>query len=126
VHLIWLKIEAAIARAELFDPLHDCATGFLVLQAGSNSDTGKATEMDEIQMLSVAEAPHVGPNFFHRQLSLKRNQSIDAKDSVVEITSAGAIGKAPIPIELSKQKIVHERGGIPEDFRREPSHLDHL
>ena len=82
--------------------------------------------MDEIQMLSVAEAPHVRPNFFHRQLSLKRDQPIDAKDRVIEITSAGAIGEASVRIELSKQKIAHELGGIFEDFRREPSHLEHL
>ena len=96
VHLVRLKIEAAIARAKLFDPLNDRAAGFFVLQTGSSSDARKATEMDEIQMLSVAEAPRVRPNFFHRQLSLKCNQPIDAKDRVIEITSAGAIGEAPV------------------------------
>jgi hypothetical protein len=121
-----LKIEAAIARAKLFDPLDDRAAGSFVLQAGSSSDPRQATEMDEIQMLSVAEAPHVRPNLFHRQLSLKRDHPIDAKDRVIEITSAGTIGEASVRIELSKQKIAHERGGIFEDFRREPSHLEHL
>jgi hypothetical protein len=126
VRLIWLKTEAAIARAKLFDSLNDRTARFFVLQTGSSPDTRQATEMDEIQMLSVAEAAHVRPNFFHRRLSLKRDQPIDAEGRVIEITSARAISEAPVPIELSKQKIAHELGGISEDFRREPSHLDHL
>ena len=126
VHLVRLKIEAAIARAKLFDPLNDRAAGCFALQTGSRSDARKTTEMDEIQMLSVAEAQHVRPNFFHRQLSLKCNQPIDAKDCVIEIASAGAICEAPVSIELSKQKVAHQQGGISEDFRREPSHLEHL
>ena len=82
--------------------------------------------MDEIQMLSVAEAPHVRPNFFHWQLGLKRDQSIYAKDCVIEITSAAAVGEAAVLIELSQQKIAHELGGIFEHFRCETSHLEHL
>src|SRR4029077_3263884 len=107
-----LKIEAPIARAKLFDPLDDRAAGFFVLQAGSSSDPRKATKVDEIQMLSVAEAPHVRPNFFHGQLSLKRDQPIDAKDRVIEIDSSGAISEAAVLIELLEQKIAHELGGI--------------
>jgi hypothetical protein len=64
--LIWLKIEAAIARAKLFDPLEDRATRFFVLQAGGSPGARQATELDEIQMLPVAEAPHVRSNFLHR------------------------------------------------------------
>ena len=126
VHLIRLKIEAAIARAKLLDPLDDCAAGFFVLQAASSSYARQGTEIHEIQMLSVSEAPHVRSNLFHRQLSLKCDQAIDAKDRVIEITSAVAVDEAPVPIELSKQKIARELGGISEDFRREPSHLEHL
>ena len=82
--------------------------------------------MHEIQVLSVAEAPRIRPNFLHRQLSLEGNQPIDAKDRVIEITSAGSISEAPVLVELSKQKIAHELGRIFEDFRREPSHLEHF
>jgi hypothetical protein len=110
----------------LFDPLEDRSAVIFVLQSGRSPDARKATEVDEIQMLSVAEAPQVRPNFFHRQLSLKRDQPIDAKDRVIKITSARAIGEASVRTELSKQKIAHELGGIFEDFRREPSHLEHL
>ena len=59
VQLIWLKVEAAIARAKLFDSLDNCATRFFVLDAGSSSDAREATEMHEIQVLSVAEASRV-------------------------------------------------------------------
>ena len=126
VHLVRLKIEAAIARAKLFDPLNDRAAGSFALQTGSRPDARKTTEMDEIQMLSIAKAPGVGANLFDRKLSLERNQSIDTKDCVVEISSAAAICEAAVSIELSKQKVAHQLGGISEDFRREASHLEHL
>ena len=126
MHLIRQRIEASIARAKLFDPPDDRSAVIFVLQAGSSSDARQATEMDEIQMLSVAEAPRVRANFFHRQLSLKCDQPIDAKDRVIEIASSGAISEAAVLIELLEQKIAHELGGIFEDFRREPSHLEHL
>jgi hypothetical protein len=119
-------MEAAIARAKLFDPLKDRTTRFFVLQVGSSSDARQATEMHEIQVLSVAEGPRIGPNFLHRQLSLEGNQSIEAKDRVIKITSAGSISEAPILRELSPQKIAHEPRRIFEDFRREPSHLEHF
>ncbi len=126
MHLIRQRIEASIARAKLFDPLDDRSAVLFVLQSGRSPDARKATEMDEIQMLSVAEAQRVRPNSLHRQLGLKCHQPIDAKDRVIEIASAGAIGEASVSIELSKQKIAHELGGIFEDSRREPSHLEHL
>jgi hypothetical protein len=82
--------------------------------------------MHEIQVLSLAEGPRVRANFLHRQLSLEGNQPVDAKDRVVEITSAGSISEAPVVADLSKQEIAHELGGISKDSRRKPSHLEHF
>jgi hypothetical protein len=125
VRLVRLRIVPAIAGAKLFNPLDDRPAAIFVLQAGRSSDARKATEMYEIQMLSVAEAPHVRPIFSGR-IGLKRSQRINAKNRVIEIASTGAIGEAPVRVELSKQKVVDEAGRISVDFGCEPSHLEHL
>jgi len=57
---------------------------------------------------------------------LQGQQSFDAKDGVVEVTSATAIAEATVGILLTSVEVLDERGGISQEFRRQPRHLQHL
>ena len=80
----------------------------------------KTRQMHQIQGLAVAEALKVGAKQIERRLLLQRDQSLDGKDRVVQVTLTRSIAGAAVLVELLPQVGGDRLTSLLEQPRREP------
>lgn len=61
-----------------------------------------------------------------RNFRLQRNQTVEAKDSIIKITPARAIFESPVGILLALEKPFDQVGRFSEKLRRQPGDLEHF